>query len=175
MAENISTISFGETVSGGAKILKAIGVGGLTVGVLDGIAASMSGVSAGTSPAIVWQYVASGLLGKSSYGYGWKSVLLRLLIHFFIAFTATAIYFAASRRFPMLTRQAVVFGTIYGIAVYFVMGYVVTPLSAAAKLPFSISSTVIGLLIYVFCFGLPIALITRRFAKNDRENRLAEK
>lgn len=168
MNENISIVSFDETISGGGKTLKTIVCGGLSVGTLDGVAASLSGVFRGISPAIVWQYVASGLLGRTSYSYGWKAVVFGLLIHFFIAFAATIIYYAASRQFPtLLVRRAALSGALYGIAVYFVMGYVVTPLSAAAEVPFSLSSMLVGLLIHVFCVGLPIALITRQIAQSE--------
>ncbi|MDQ3714207.1 MAG: hypothetical protein M3388_18600 [Acidobacteriota bacterium] len=171
MNENISTISSEDAVSGaGSEAFKVIVCGGLTIGILDCAAASLNGVFKGMNPAIVWQYVASGLLGRNSYNHGWKSVILGLLIHFFIAFSVTIIYYAASRRLPIIVRRAVLFGILYGITVYFVMAYVVTPLSAAGKMPFSVSSMLIGSLIHVFCIGLPIAFITRRFAKNNREN-----
>jgi hypothetical protein len=54
-------------------------------------------------------------------------------------------------------------GTLYGILVYFV-NRVVVPLSNAAKAPFSFKMMLIGVIIHIFCVGLPIALITRRFA-----------
>ncbi len=162
MRENISAVSFDETLPrAGAKALKTIVCGGLAVGVLDGIAASLNAIFAGKSPVIVWQFVASGLIGKSSYSYGWKSVILGLLIHFFIAFSVTTIYYTASLRLPIIARRAALFGTLYGAAVYFVMGLVITPLSAAAKIPFSFSSMLVGLMIHIFCVGLPIALITQ--------------
>lgn len=167
MDENVSTISLDETASesgGGANVLKTIVIGGLTVGVLDCAAASLNAIFNGASPARVWQFVASGLLGRDAYNYGWKSVVLGLLIHFFIAFSVTTIYYAASRQLPILVRQAALFGALYGVAVYFVMGYLITPLSAAARLPFSFSGMLVGLLIHIFCVGLPVALITRRFA-----------
>jgi hypothetical protein len=164
MNEKIRAFSFEETFpDADAQALKTIACGGLTAGVLDGIAASLNGIFNGASPAIVWQYVASGLLGKGSYNYGWKSVSLGLLIHIFIAFSVTVIYYTVSRRLSIIVRRAVLFGALYGTAVYFVMGYVVTPLSAAAKIRFSFSSTLVGLLIHIFCVGLPVALITRRF------------
>lgn len=164
MSENISANSLNETVSDtGAKAVKTVVCGGLVVGALDGIAASLNAIFAGINPAVVWQYVASGLIGKTSYAYGWKSVALGILIHFFVAFAVTAIYFVVSRKLPILISRALLLGALYGAAVYFVMGYVVTPLSAAAKLPFSFSSLLVGLLIHVFCVGLPIALITRHF------------
>ncbi len=147
--------------------LKTIVSGGLTVGVMDCLAATINAGRRGVTFSQVWQYVASGLLGKESPGYGWKSVALGLLIHFFIAFTVTTIYYLASRRLPFLVQQTLLCGVLYGIAVYFVMGYVVSPLSAAAKLSFSVSSLLTGLFIHIICVGLPIALIVRRFAKSS--------
>src|SRR6266853_1706999 len=40
----------------------------------------------------------------------------------------------------------------------------VIPLSAAAKFPFSLKMMVIGIIIHIFCVGLPLALAARRFA-----------
>ena len=116
MNENILNQLVDEKISAaGAHSAKAILFGGLTVGVLDCIAASTSALVKGRSPAGVWQYVASGLLGSESYNYGWKSILLGLLIHFFIAFSVATVYYLASRKFPILVRQAILFGALYGI------------------------------------------------------------
>lgn len=168
MSENISTISFDETNSiKSSRVLKIVVAGGLTVGVLDCLAATINAGIKGVTFTQVWQYVASGLLGSKSYSYGRKSVIFGLLIHFFIAFSVTIIYYLASRRLPLLARQTVLFGILYGIMVYFVMGYIVAPLSAAAKLPFSVSSMLIGIFIHIVCVGLPIALIARHSAKKN--------
>lgn len=164
MNEDTSTIAFDATLPGaGAKAFKAIVCGGLIVGVLDAIAASVNGLISDVGPAVVWQYVASGLLGRSSYTYGWMSIVLGLLIHFLIAFTVAALYYYAAARLPILIRRALIFGALYGIAVYFVMGHIISPLSAAARLPISFSSVLTGLLIHIFCVGLPAALVARRF------------
>lgn len=171
MNGNISAAVFEETTSAAlSRALRTIVVGGITVGVLDCLAATINAGFKGVTFAQVWQYVASGLLGRDSYNHGWKTVFLGLLIHFFIAFSATTVYYAASRRFPILVRQAVLCGTLYGIVVYFVMGYVVTPLSAAQKIPFSVASMLTGIFIHIFCVGLPIALIVRRFAGKQLRN-----
>ena len=50
----------------------------------------------------------------------------------------------------------------YGVAVYFFMNRVVVPLSGAIKYPFSLQLLVIGVVIHIFCVGLPIALVVRR-------------
>ena len=148
--------------SGAHPMWRTIWVGGLTVGVLDCLAATLNAGRKGVSFTRVWQYVASGLLGSASYRLGAKSVALGLLVHFFIAFSVTAIYVWASRWLTVLRQRAVLCGTLYGIAVYFFMANVVTPLSAAARLPFSWQGLAIGLAIHIVCIGLPIALITRK-------------
>lgn len=167
MSENISEISFEKNASfTTSRGFKTIMIGGLIVGIMDCLAATINSAFNGVTFTQVWQYVASGILGKNSYQYGWKSVVLGLLIHFFIAFSVTAVYYLASLRFPFLIRQAVLCGALYGVAVYFFMGKIVAPLSAAARLPFSLSSMMIGILIHIFCVGLPAALIARWFARN---------
>ena len=52
-------------------------------------------------------------------------------------------------------------GVLYGIAVYFVMNYVVIPLSAASQGTFSMPVFLNGILIHAFGVGLPAALFAR--------------
>lgn len=166
MSEIISAVSFDETETVAAKYqgLKTIVAGGLTVGVMDCLAATINAGLKGVSFSRVWQYVASGALGPASYNYGWNSVALGLFFHFLIAFTATTVFYFLSRWYPILISKPLLFGPLYGIVVYFFMGYLVVPLSLAAKIPFSIQGMLTGLFIHIVCVGLPIALITRRFA-----------
>lgn len=167
MNENILTTLIEKTTfSVSDRALKTIGLGGLTVGMLDCFAANLNAMLAGLNPIAVWKYVASGILGKSSYEYTWESIVFGLVIHFVIAFVVTTIYYLASFRLPELIQYPLIFGLLYGIAVYFVMGYVITPLSAAAKLPTSYTSIMIGILIHIICVGLPISFIVKRFSKD---------
>lgn len=171
MSENSSDVSFEETgsTSFSSQALKTIVTGGLTVGVLDCLAATVNAGLRGVTFAQVWQYVASGLLGRDSYEYGWMSVALGLLIHFFIAFSITAIFYTASLRLPVLIRKPFLSGALYGIAVYFVMGYIVSPLSRVAKGSFTLRGLLTGLFIHIVCIGLPIALITRHFRRRGQQ------
>jgi hypothetical protein len=167
MNGNIATADFEESNSGGsARFLKTVLTGGLTVGFMDCLAATVNAGLKGVTFTQVWQYVASGLFGKNSYNYGWMSVAFGLLIHFLIAFSVVTVYYTASRRLPILIRRPFLFGSLYGIAVYFFMSYLVSPLSRTARIPFSVRGLLTGLLIHVICVGLPAALITRRFGKS---------
>ncbi len=119
----------------------------------------------GAKPVPLLQGIASGLLGPKAFDGGLATALLGLLCHFVIAFGAATVYFVASRALRVLVDQAVVFGALYGVAVYFFMNRIVLPLSAVAKRPFSLKLMIVGVVIHIFCVGLPISLSLRRFSK----------
>jgi hypothetical protein len=151
------------------RALKTILYAGLAVGVLDGIAASVNAGFSGVSPVRVFQYVASGLLGRSSFEGGLATAALGLLLHFVVALGASAVFYAASRFLPILTRLPFVFGPIYGVIVYFVMREIVSPLSLTNRVAApTIKGTVIMIIIHILFVGLPIALITRKFSGGDQ-------
>lgn len=148
-----------------SKAIPAIAWAGLIAGSLDITAAlAVYGLS-GLPPMRLLQGIAGGLLGARTFEGGFSTALLGLLCQFLIAFSVAAVYFAVSRGLPFLVRHAVVSGFLYGVAVYFFMNRIVVPLSAATKYPFSLKMMVIGVVIHMFCVGLPISLIVRRFSK----------
>jgi hypothetical protein len=144
--------------------LLAIFWGGLACGVMDITAALVVYGYMGAKPLRLLQNIAGGLLGPRTFEGGIPTAALGLLCHFFIAFSAAAVYFAASRGLPFLVQQAVLCGALYGVAVYFFMNRVVVQLSAANKMPFSFKMMIIGVVIHIFCVGLPISLVVRKFS-----------
>ncbi len=145
-------------------MLSAFLWGGLICGALDITAAFLVYGAFGARPIPLLQGIAAGLLGRAAFNGGLLTASLGLLCHFFIAFSAAAVYVLASRGLAVLARHPAIAGPLYGIAVYFFMQLVVLPLSGAIKRPFSAEMTIIGVVIHIFCVGLPIALATRRFA-----------
>jgi uncharacterized membrane protein YagU involved in acid resistance len=148
-----------------SRTILTVLAGGLLAGLLDiTYACVASWVLRGTSPVRILQSVASGLLGASSFDGGAATAVLGTILHFFIACTAAFVYFGASQKLRALARMPFVWGPLYGIAIYVFMNYVVLPLSAvpprATPLPLGIVVT--GLLVHMFCIGLPIALAVRR-------------
>ena len=138
---------------------------GLACGVLDITAAFVVYGFFGAKPVPLLQGIASGLLGPRAFQGGLATALLGLLCHFVIAFGAATVYFVASRVIPFLIQNAVISGALYGVAVYFFMNRIVVPLSAVAKRPFSMKLMIVGVIIHIFCVGLPISLSVRRFSK----------
>ena len=147
----------------------AIVYGGLAVGVLDFFDATLFyGLWYGIKPIRIWWSVASGLIGRErAINGGLKTALLGLFLHFLIAFIMATVYYLASLLLPTLIRHAVLWGLTYGVACYFVMTYVVVPLSLvpprAGPTPWPVFLN--GIIGHAFLVGLPIALLARRSAK----------
>lgn len=153
----------GNTASlspGTRNALLAIGVGGLVAGILDMTSAFI------TFGVRVPRAIAGGLLGPDAFHGGTGTYVLGLFLHFFIAFFAAAVYYAASRRLGFLKEHALVCGLFFGIAVYLVMSLIVVPISALhATRPIAIRDEIQGLLVHMILIGLPISFSVRRFAR----------
>jgi hypothetical protein len=152
------------------RAFEAILYGGLIVGVLDGLDALTFFGLRGVKPANIFQYIASALMGRAAYRGGLSTVALGVLLHFVVAFILATIYYGLSLRFPVLIRQAVICGLLYGEVAYFAMNFLVVPLTAAAKIPFSLAPFINGLAGHALLVGLPIALIARWSARTNQSS-----
>jgi uncharacterized membrane protein len=139
--------------------LLAITVGGLTAGVLDLTQACL------LFGARIPLAIAGGLLGRQAFQGGPATYALGVLLHFLIAGSAAAVYYAASRRLAFLKEHPLVCGLFYGAAVEEVMNLVVLPLSALhARGPYELRDLILGLLVHMVVIGLPISFSVRWFA-----------
>jgi len=150
----------GDSASSKRNALLAIAVGGGIAGALDLLQACLL---------FGWRIplaIAAGLLGRQAFHGGVGTYILGMCLHFFIACSATAIYYAASRKLRFLSEHPLVCGLFYGIAVELVMSYIVLPLSALhARGPYQLHDVLLGLAVHMVVVGLPIAFSVRRFAK----------
>lgn len=145
---------------GKRNALSAIAAGGLIAGTLD---LTQAFILFGAKVPLA---VAGGLLGPQAFQGGAGTYVLGVCLHFFIAFSATAVYYAASLRLGFLKEHPLVCGLFYGIAVELVMSYIVLPLSALhARGPYELHDVLQGLLVHMIVVGLPISFSVRRFAK----------
>jgi hypothetical protein len=140
--------------------LLAILVGGLIAGGLDLICAFIS------YGARVPKVIAAGLLGRQAIQGGAGTYVLGIVLQFFIATSAAAVYYMASRKLAFLREHFFVCGLFYGIAVFLVMNLIIVPLSALhGGGPFQLAGLIQGLLIHMFFIGLPISISVRQFSK----------
>jgi hypothetical protein len=141
--------------------LAAIGIAGVVAGTLDLLQACIL---------FGWhipKVIAAGLLGPSVIKDGGAGTFLfGVMLHYFIACSAAAIFYGASRRLRFMTEHWVVCGLFFGMAVELVMGYIVLPLSALhASGPFELKDVLLGFGVHMVVVGLPIAGCVRRFAR----------
>jgi uncharacterized membrane protein YagU involved in acid resistance len=138
---------------------------GLLCGVLDITAAFVTWAPKGVPPEMLLQAIASGLLGEKSFDGRWETAALGAALHFLIAFSAAAVFYAASRTLTFMTSRPVLAGICYGVAVYLFMYWIVMPLSNLRRRPFSASAALIAILTHMVCVGLPISLVVRRYSR----------
>jgi hypothetical protein len=145
---------------GKGNALLAIGVGGGIAGTLDLLQAC---ILFGWDIPLV---IAGGLLGREAFHGGVGTYVLGVVLHFFIACSAAAVYYGASRKLGFMKEHPLVCGLFFGAAVEDVMRLIVLPLSALhSKGPYKLHDLILGLVVHMVVVGLPISFSVRRFAK----------
>ena len=150
--------------------LKPIVIGGLVAGTLDITAACVTAwLRSGVTPVRVGQYIASAAIGQAAFTGGNKTVVLGFVFHYLIATIWTIVFYLASRKLLFLIKWPIPMGLLYGVVVYLIMNFVVVPLSKVAppRVAPPLSARALQMLILMFCIGLPIALIVRRYSKHN--------
>src|SRR5262249_23795596 len=140
--------------------------GWLLCGVLDITAACIQAwIQAGRTPWQVLKGVASALWGPAAMNAGPGMAAIGLAMNFTVAFTATAVFYALSRRIAFLrTGPLLVVGPLYGAIVFGAMNYGTLPLlsllrsfylGTVPRWPGTMAWTQFW--IHLVCVGLPIA------------------
>ncbi len=136
----------------------------LTAGTADIVVAFVYyGITEHVTPAAILHQIASGLLGRASFGGGLATAALGLCCHFSIALIWTLFFFLIYPRVRMLARSVPITAALYGTLVSCVMSFVVLPLSRVASRPFDFSFFAVATVILWFTIGLPLSIFARRW------------
>jgi len=142
-----------------ASILKTSIYAGLVAGTIDiGAACTINMVG----PGPILRFIASGLLGTPLPHETWV-YCLGIGLQWMMSIIIAAIFVIAATKIPALLRRWIAAGIAYGIVVYFVMTFVVVPLSKAKSGHVTMSSFVENLLAMIL-FGLIVAYMAQRMA-----------
>lgn len=143
-------------------VVTAILLGGFVAGTIDiGSACLINGLG----PVIILHAIASGLLGRASFSGAIPSAVLGLLLQWSMSLVIAAIYVIAAMCLPTLLRRWIAWGLAYGVAIFFVMNYVVVPLSAASShhaFPHFSAAHFVGNFAAMLLFGLIVAWFAQR-------------
>jgi uncharacterized membrane protein YagU involved in acid resistance len=142
-----------------ASILKTSICAGLVAGTIDiGAACTINMVG----PGPILRFIASGLLGTPLPHETWV-YCLGMGLQWMMSVIIAAIFVIAASKIPALLRRWIAAGIAYGIVVYFVMTFVVVPLSKAKSGHVTMTSFVENLLAMIL-FGLIVAYMAQRMA-----------
>jgi hypothetical protein len=141
-------------------------VAGLVAGTIDiGAAALIYGIG----PKDILLNVAGGLLGASVFHGGILIAVLGLVLQWAMSILIAGIYAGIAHFLSILKRYWVIGGAAYGIVVFFVMNYVVVPLSAWHRWPHFTASLLSENLTAMLLFGLIVAFYNRTPVRGRRD------
>ena len=144
-------------------MLRPIVIATLIAGTLDIISAFVFSAMAGVSALAVLKFVASGPFGEApTESLGWG--LVGLAVHFTIMTCMVTAYMIVAPRIPILLRQPIVAGILYGILLWIIMYWIVRPLRfPEMPLPHTLKGISQALFSHCILVGIPIALVASRF------------
>jgi hypothetical protein len=142
-----------------ASLVRTSIYAGLIAGTVDiGAACTINQIG----PVPILRFIASGLLGTPLAHEPWV-YCVGLILQWIMSIIIAAIFVFAAGKIPALLRRWPAAGIAYGIVVYFVMTFVVVPLSRARSGHVTMTSFVENLLAMIL-FGLIVAYIAKRGA-----------
>jgi len=136
----------------------AILYGGFIAGTLDVGAAALINM---LSPVVILKAIASGVLGRPAFTGGASAAVLGLLLQWAMSLLIAAIFVFAARRLTRLALHWAAWGVAYGVVIFFVMNYVVRPLSAAWPKTSFTPVQFIENMLAMLLFGLIVAYFAR--------------
>lgn len=151
-------------MSGGqASAWTAILLGGFVAGTVDIGAAALINQA---SPVLILHYIAAGLLGpKAALAGGGPVAVLGLFLQWAMSLVIASIFVFAVSRMRTLAHAWLLWGLAYGVVIFFVMNYVVVPLSAAMTkphLPHFTTAHFIENMLAMLLFGTIVAFFAGR-------------
>lgn len=144
----------------------------LIAGTLDILAAITNYyIRTGRTPEGVFRFIASGAFGRSALTGGTEYIIAGFLFHYLVAFGFTILFFLV---YPKIEKWISPFiitaGLVYGLLAWCVMNLVVIPLSNTPSLPPDTTQTITGMLFLMFFIGLPVAMLTKKHYRHERND-----
>jgi hypothetical protein len=140
--------------------LNAILLGGFIAGTVDLGAATL--ISRKHDAVLILHVIASGLMGlEASLAGGFGTAVLGLVLQWVMALIIAAVFVVGAGYLPVLRKYWLAAGLAYGVVIFFVMNYVVVPLSALHQIPqFTVLSFTLNM-IAMLVFGVVVAWFAR--------------
>ena len=122
----------------------------------------------GTTPDIIFKYIASGVFGKDAFSGGFEFMLFGLFVHFLIVFTCTLTYFLVYPKLKLFQKSILLSSLFIALIVWAITTRLIIPLSKIQAPAFNFTKAFIAISILFFCIGLPITLFANHFYNKKR-------
>ncbi|MEZ4803394.1 MAG: hypothetical protein R2797_11530 [Gelidibacter sp.] len=108
-------------------------------------------------PSTVLQYIASGIYGSSTFSGGIGTMIVGLLVHYFIVFSCTICFFWLYPKIDFLRKSVLLNSILIALTAWIVTTRVIVPLSLIKQGDFVLHKALVALAILIICIGFPIA------------------
>jgi uncharacterized membrane protein YagU involved in acid resistance len=148
-------------------ITRAIVTGVAVSGSLDLLSAFVFSAVEGVGPVRVLQSVAAGPFGDPMLQTSSVPVALAgLIVHYALMTVMVTLFVLAALKLPVILRRPLLWGTLYGFAIYLVMYWIVLPLRWPELFPKTALWDVGNALFsHLVCVGLPMGFVVSRALK----------
>lgn len=145
------------------KLSSAIIITGIVAGTLDIMAACIQFyIKTEKGPIVIFNYIASALIGKEAYSGNMMWSGMGLLMHYMLAFGWTILFYILYPKISLLRGNKILVGLLYGIFVWTMMTQVLVPMTQINRAPFNLTSALQAVAIIMVCIGLPISLLANK-------------
>jgi uncharacterized membrane protein YagU involved in acid resistance len=151
------------------RFWKAVLLTTLVAGTLDIIAAHIHvTITSGQFPTKMFYAIAGGAIGqKTAFSGGPLVFVLGVFIHYFISLCFTLFFFLVYPAVYKVLPNKYVNGLLFTLFAWLTMNFIVLPLTALPQKPFILNiNKVIGFLIFIVVFGMPISIMTDKYYKS---------
>ncbi len=133
---------------------------GFLTGSLDAIAAML--LSWGTSPEIIFKFIASGYFGKPAFNGGVEMVIAGVIFHYLIAYIFTLFFYLLYPFVQNIAKNKYVVAVIFGGIAWIIMNMLVIPFTPIGAFPIKPLNVIKGVSALIICVGLPVVLVADR-------------
>ena len=149
-------------------MLKPILIATGIAGTLDLLAAFVLSALAGVGPVEVLQFVASGPFGDGALTSP-AFAIAGVAVHYGLMACMATAFLLAAVRLPLLRQRAILSGILYGLALWFLMYWIVRPLRWTTLSYPKDPATIAGqLFCHLLLVGIPISLCSRFLPASPR-------
>ena len=146
-------------------LFKTVLLTGLLVGTLDiSYAYINSTVQSGKFPALMFNFISGGVLGRQmGLNGGTPAALLGLFIHYFIAMAFTVFFFLVFPYWRFLRYNKYLVGMLYAVFVNLTVNQLIIRLTPLGPWAFNLNKAFPDMLIFGVVFGIPLAYSAYRY------------